>query len=115
MCKDCASRKLCNYIDMRFIVMHMDKNIRRVKRRSAYFLLPSIIGVAVFFVLPFLVVIYYSLIDNPISGKFVFLQNFYNVLTNKAFRLAMMNTFRFSVIAVPLVMVLSLGIAFRSL
>ena len=92
--------------------MHMDKNIRRVKNRSACFLLPSFIGVAVFFVLPFFVVIYYSLIDNPISGKFVFMDNFYNVLTNKAFRLAMLNTFRFSLIAVPLVMVLSLGTAF---
>ena len=93
-------------------MMHMDKNIRNVKRRSGYFLLPSLVGVAVFFVLPFLVVIYYSLIDNPISGKFVFLQNFYSVLSNKAFRLAMLNTFRFSVIAVPLVMIFSLGVAF---
>ena len=92
--------------------MHMHKNIRRVKNRSAFFLLPSVIGVAVFFVLPFFVVIYYSLIDNPISGQFVFLDNFYNVLMNKAFRLAMLNTFRFSAVAVPLVMILSLGIAF---
>ena len=90
----------------------MDKNIRRVRSESALFLLPSIAGVAVFFVLPFFVVIYYSLIDNPVSGKFVFLDNFYNVLTNKAFLLAMMNTFRFSVVAVPLAILLSLGIAF---
>ena len=92
--------------------MHMDKNIRRVKNRSSLFLLPSIIGVSVFFVLPFFVVIYYSLIDNPISGRFVFMDNFYNVLTNKAFMLAMMNTFRFSVVAVPLVIILPMGIAF---
>ena len=90
----------------------MDKSIRRVKNRSALFLLPSVIGVALFFVLPFFVVIYYSLIDNPISGQFVFLDNFYNVLTNKAFQLAMLNTLRFSVIAVPLIIVLSLGLAF---
>lgn len=90
----------------------MDKNIRRVKNRSAYFLLPSIIGVAVFFILPFFVVIYYSMIDNPISGQFVFLDNFYKVLTNKAFLLALKNTFTFSFAAVPLVIVLSLGVAF---
>ena len=90
----------------------MDKSIRRVKNRSALFLQPSVIGVALFFVLPFFVVIYYSLIDNPISGQFVFLDNFYNVLTNKAFQLAMLNTLRFSVIAVPLIIVLSLGLAF---
>lgn len=90
----------------------MDKSIRRVKNRSALFLLPSVIGVALFFVLPFFVVIYYSMIDNPISGQFVFLDNFYNVLTNKAFQLAMLNTLRFSVVAVPLIIVLSLGLAF---
>lgn len=90
----------------------MDKSIRRIKNRSALFLIPSITGVGVFFILPFFVVIYYSMIDNPISGQFVFLDNFYNVLTNKAFQLAMLNTFRFSVVAVPLVIVLSLGLAF---
>ena len=90
----------------------MDKSIRRVKNRSALFLLPSVMGVALFFVLPFFVVIYYSMIDNPISGRFVFLDNFYNVLTNKAFRLAMLNTLRFSAIAVPLIIGLSLGLAF---
>ena len=90
----------------------MDKSIRRVKNRSALFLLPSIMGVALFFVLPFFVVIYYSMIDNPISGKFVFLDNFYNVLTNKAFQMAMVNTLRFSLTAVPLMIVLSLGLAF---
>ena len=90
----------------------MDKSIRRVKNRSALFLLPSVIGVALFFVLPFFVVIYYSMIDNPISGKFVFLDNFYNVLTNKAFQMAMVNTLRFSLTAVPLMIVLSLGLAF---
>ncbi len=91
---------------------HMDKSIRRVKNRSALFLLPSVTGVALFFVLPFFVVIYYSLIDNPISAKFVFLDNFYKVLTNKAFLLALSNTFRFSFTAVPLVIILSLGLAF---
>ena len=90
----------------------MDKSIRRVKNRSALFLLPSVMGVALFFILPFFVVIYYSMIDNPISGNFVFLDNFYNVLTNKAFQMAMVNTLRFSLIAVPLMIVLSLGLAF---
>ncbi len=78
---------------------------------SASFLAPSLIGVLVFFILPFIVVIYYSLVDNPISGNFVFLRNFVNVLNNAAFQRAAFNTFRFSVIAVPLAVVLSLGLA----
>lgn len=90
----------------------MDKSIRRVKNISAIYLLPSIIGVALFFVLPFFVVIYYSMIDNPISGEFVFLENFHSLLTNKAFQMAVGNSLTFSFIAVPLVIVLSLGVAF---
>ena len=90
----------------------MDKSIRRVKNISALYLLPSVIGVALFFVLPFFVVIYYSMIDNPISGEFVFLDNFTNLLTNKAFLTAIGNSLTFSFTAVPLVIVLSLGAAF---
>lgn len=90
----------------------MDKSIRRVKNISALYLLPSVIGVALFFVLPFLVVIYYSMIDNPISGEFVFLDNFAGLFTNKAFQTAAGNSLTFSFTAVPLVIVLSLGVAF---
>lgn len=90
----------------------MGKSSKRVKNISALYLLPSIIGVALFFVLPFLVVIYYSLIDNPISGNFVFLDNFVSLLNNKAFKMAAANSLTFSFTAVPLAVVLSLGVAF---
>lgn len=40
------------------------------------FLLPSILGVLLFFVLPFFIVIYYSVIDNPINAEFVGFDNF---------------------------------------
>ena len=78
---------------------------------SAPYLAPSMIGVAVFFVIPFLVVIFYSLVDNPISHNFVFIDNFKNVLGNSAFRQAAANTLQFSAIAVPLAVLLSLGLA----
>ena len=84
----------------------------KIKRKSALFLAPSMIGVALFFVLPFLVVIFYSVVNNPIQHKFVFLKNFVNVWNNEAFRLAAGNTFKFSLIAVPLVVVLSMALAF---
>ena len=90
----------------------MNRSKKKVRNISALYLLPSIIGVALFFVLPFLVVIYYSLIDNPISGNFVLLDNFISLLNNKAFRMAAGNSLSFSFTAVPLVVVLSLGIAF---
>lgn len=84
----------------------------KIKRKSALFLAPSMIGVSLFFVLPFLVVIFYSVVNNPIQHKFVFLKNFINVWNNSAFQLAAANTFKFSVIAVPLVVVLSMTLAF---
>ena len=84
----------------------------KIKRKSALFLAPSMIGVALFFVLPFLVVIFYSVVNNPIQHKFVFLKNFINVWNNAAFRLAAGNTLKFSLIAVPLVVVLSMALAF---
>ena len=87
------------------------KRMRKQKRNSTIFLAPSVLGVALFFVIPFLVVIYYSMVDNPISLNFVFLDNFKNVIRNNAFKKAVRNTFSFSAIAVPLAVVLSLLLA----
>ena len=87
------------------------KRLRREKRSSGLFIAPSFLGVATFFIVPFLVVIYYSLVDNPISNNFVGLDNFVYVLKNNAFKKAIFNTFRFSVVAVPLAVVLSLMLA----
>ncbi|MDE7253342.1 MAG: sugar ABC transporter permease [Acetatifactor sp.] len=87
------------------------KVIKRRKFSSGLFIAPSFLGVAVFFLLPFLVVIYYSMVDNPISANFVGLKNFKLVIDNAAFRTAVRNTVQFSVIAVPLAVVLSLLLA----
>ena len=86
---------------------------KKIKKSvSGLFLAPSVLGVLTFFVLPFLVVIYFSFIDNPISKKFVGFQNYINVFQNGAFRTAVGNTLFFSVIAVPLAVILSMGLAF---
>lgn len=87
------------------------KKDKKGHRVADIFLIPSTFGVLLFFVLPFLVVIYYSMVDNPISHNFVFLDNFINVFKNAAFRQAAFNTIKFSVIAVPLAVLLSLGLA----
>lgn len=84
---------------------------KKNKRSSRLFLAPSFLGVFVFFVLPFFVVIYYSVVNNPIMHKFVFLDNFIKVLHNGAFVRAIKNTGMFSLIAVPLAVVLSLLLA----
>ncbi len=78
---------------------------------SWLFLLPSMAGVMLFFVAPFFVVIYYSFINNPIQQRFVGVENYIKVWNNEAFRQAGANTFRFSLIAVPLAVLLSLFLA----
>ena len=84
---------------------------KKEQAASFAFLLPSLLGVTVFFVLPFLVVIYYSFIDNPINSAFVGLDNYKALVHNDAFRLSAYNTMIFTVIAVPLAVVLSLLLA----
>ena len=78
---------------------------------SLCFLSPSLLGVGVFFIVPFGVVIYYSLIDGVGTRNFVMLDNFRRLLGNSAFLLAGRNTLLFSAVAVPLAVVLSLLLA----
>lgn len=78
---------------------------------SVAFLTPSVTGVAVFFILPFLVVVYYSVIRSPLNPEFVFLDNFIAVIKNSSFRTAARNTAMFSAVAVPLAVALSLALA----
>lgn len=88
--------------------------IKTLKRDGAFpylCLLPSLIGVLIFFIVPFCVIIYYSMVDNPINKEFVFLQNYINIIKNTAFRRAAMNTLTFSLTAVPLAVVLSMLLA----
>ena len=87
------------------------RRTRRLKISSGAFIAPSFAGVMTFFILPFLVVIYYSLVDNPISANFVFLDNFKSILGNASFKTAVRNTFTFAAVAVPLAVVLSLLLA----
>ena len=78
---------------------------------SMAFLGPSVTGVLVFFIVPFLVVCYYSVIRSPSNPEFVFLDNFKAVLKNSSFLTAAKNTAMFSAMAVPLAVVLSLALA----
>lgn len=75
------------------------------------FLGPSLVGVALFFIIPFGIVVYYSLIRSNLAPDFVGLQNFINLFQNSAFRTAAKNTLTFSLMAVPLAVVLSLLLA----
>lgn len=79
--------------------------------KSLCFLCPSLLGVCVFFIVPFGVVVYYSMIDGVASAEFVFLDNFKNLMQNSSFRIAAKNTLTFSATAVPLAVVLAIVLA----
>lgn len=97
------------------MLMNKDKPTSSHKRReflqSVAFLTPSVLGVLLFFVVPFGIVFYYSVMSSPFNGEFVFLDNFIGLVQNPAFQTAAKNTASFCLMAVPLAVVLGLGLA----
>lgn len=91
----------------------MLRSSRKHRKRLAgiSFLLPGLCGVAVFYLLPFVDVIRRSFVQMA-SGSFCGLQNYKMVVENDAFRLAAKNTVRFVLVCLPLLLVLSLVLAF---
>lgn len=87
------------------------KNKYKYIKKYGIFLLPSLIGILIFFVIPFSVVIWYSMLNNPVDQQFSGLKNFVMIVNNQAFQLAVKNTVLFSIQAVPLAVVISLGLA----
>lgn len=93
----------------------MSKLKRRAKVkdlfRSLCFLCPSLLGVCVFFIAPFAVVIRYAFTQGMGEGGFAGLENFKKLLDNAVFRLAAKNTLTFSAMAVPLSVILAIVLA----
>jgi multiple sugar transport system permease protein len=75
------------------------------------FLLPSLIGLAAFYVVPFGISIYYALIDNAVARNFVGIDNLVATWNNAAFALAVRNTLVFMGVSIPLNMALALVLA----
>ena len=85
----------------------------RSKRKNwmgLVFLAPSLIGVGIFILLPFMDVVRRSMLD-AMGNQFVGLVNYSTVLENEAFQLAVRNTVHFLVVCIPLLLVLSLMVA----
>ena len=84
---------------------------RREKAFSYAVILPSLLGVLIFFIIPFGMVVRYSLVNNPVKMEYAGMDNYKELAHNTAFTRAARNTAVFSAISVPLVVVLSLGLA----
>ena len=118
MMSEHAGKKLDRYLKDNAVRANEERKygsarLRRWRGRAVswLYLAPSLIGVGLFFVLPFGVVIYYSMINNPVQHEYVGFNNFIRTWNNNAFSLAARNTLLFSVIAVPLAVMLSLWLA----
>lgn len=87
--------------------------VSRVKKRAVswLYIIPSLAGVLVFYIIPFGFVIYYSLIDNVSNRAFVGLENFLALFDNSAFIMAAKNTLTFSLVTVFSAVILSLLLA----
>lgn len=85
--------------------------MKRSKWTGLSFLLPGFCGVAVFSLLPFMDVIRSSFVQ-VVSGRFCGLENYRIVLHNRAFLLAVKNTLRFLLVCLPLLLGISLVLAF---
>ena len=79
-------------------------------RKGILFILPSFVGVCVFWLIPYVDVIRRSFFGT-VSGKFTGIQNYQNLFSNQAFLLAGKNTICFFGICIPLLVGLSLLLA----
>ena len=79
-------------------------------QKGILFILPSFVGVCVFWLIPYVDVIRRS-VFGTVSGKFTGIQNYQNLFSNQAFLLAGKNTIRFFGICIPLLVGLSLLLA----
>lgn len=82
--------------------------MREFQKKSIWFMVPYFFGIAVFYIIPFGRVLYYSVIDNTFSKKFVWGNNYRVVFQNEYFRLAMKNSLLLILIVVPVLV----GLAF---
>ncbi len=89
------------------------RSLWRNRRRISFllFLLPSLAGVTLFVLLPFLDVMKRSLLT-AVTGEFTGVKNYSVIFHNQAFLLAVGNTLRFTFVCIPLLVLLGLLIAF---
>lgn len=93
------------------------KNVIKMKKIRINPIIPyvmlfvSFAGFCFFYLIPFLLSFFYSVMDNPVSGQFCGLKNYRDLFQNAYFLRGLKNTALFMAISIPLNIVLSLGAA----
>ena len=82
--------------------------MKRMEKKGVCLAAPAVLGFLIFYVLPMGVTLWQSV---SYGGIFVGLENYRITFENHMFRLAVGNTLRFLVVALPLILVISLGLA----
>lgn len=91
----------------------MKSNKKLINKNRIYpwlFIAPSLIGVMVLFVIPYIDIIKRSLFSS-FDDSFYGIEKYRQVISNNAFEIAVKNTFRFMLGCIPLLLLLSLIIA----
>ena len=82
------------------------------KKKSLWlFLLPGLLGLLVFHLVPFFGGIYFSLTDGTIHNNFVWFANYQKVWGNPAFKQGLANSLELSLFSAPLIFLLSFVLA----
>lgn len=79
--------------------------------RALLFVLPGLAGFVAFYVWPFFISLYYSVLDRPVNGSFVGFGNYAALFANMPYRLGLRNTLVFMGISLPFNMIVSLAAA----
>ncbi len=84
--------------------------IKRKRKFFYLFMLPSFLGVAVFVLIPFMDVVKRSF-TTAVTGQFHGIKNYQTIFHNQAFLLAVGNTFQFTLVCIPLLVLIGFLIA----
>lgn len=82
----------------------------RNNRKGYLYILPSLIGVVIFILIPFIDVIIRSF-QNEVTRELVGIEQYKEIFTNTAFKLAAVNTLKFVLVCIPLLLIISLAIS----
>jgi len=84
-----------------------------MKQKNKLFLLPAVVGLSIFYLIPFVISFKYIFGIGVARFNFAGLYNFRDLLSNSAFSLAVKNTAIFSCVAVPLLVFSALVLSLR--
>lgn len=86
--------------------------MKNKKRNSGLLLaMPAIIGFLIFYLIPFLITVWYSVSFGVGAGEFVGMENYRMIFQNEMFLQAAGNTIRFLGVGIPVILVLSFFLA----